>query len=65
MIIQAVIHDFRIIDEIMSNFDPNAILRGAQLTVVGGSRPINSKAALKAEILSSIPRPTESRSLQV
>lgn len=23
----------------MSNFDPNAILRGAQLTVVGGSQP--------------------------
>lgn len=28
----------------MSNFDPNAILRGAQLTVVGGkSSPANSR----------------------
>jgi hypothetical protein len=24
----------------MSNFDPNAILRGAQLTLVGGTSPL-------------------------
>ena len=36
--LNALIHDAR---ESMSNFDLNAILRGAQLTVVGGTRSRN------------------------
>lgn len=49
----------------MSNFDPNAILRGAQLTIVGGSQAHRFKIINKAEILFSIPSFTESGTLQV
>ena len=49
----------------MSNFDPNAILRGAQLTVVGGSQPKNPISALKAERDTSIPRSAKPWPLQI
>ena len=39
----------------MSNFDPNAILRGAQLTVVGGSlTPHSLRPNLQLNSLASI-----------
>ena len=49
----------------MSNFDPNAILRGAQLTVVGGL-PLQNLAALPpAERCGSTQSSSEPRSIQV
>jgi hypothetical protein len=34
----------------MSNFDPNAILRGAQLTVVGGKKcPIHCRVSVQLD----------------
>lgn len=41
----------------MSNFDPNAILRGAQLTVVGGKHNQQTVACLRS--LTDRSKPTE------
>jgi hypothetical protein len=41
----------------MSNFDPNAILRGAQLTLVGGKLP--SEAAEAAEAAHRLTAPPQ------
>lgn len=49
----------------MSNFDPNAILRGAQLTVVGGLPPCNPTRRPVAESRASIQSIAEPWLIQV
>lgn len=46
----------------MSNFDPNAILRGAQLTVVGG-KLLSIRCRVLSLTWTSLPSIAESQSL--